>query len=148
MSDLQASMNKITISKDTQFNLDTGIQGYPSFTFAFKIDCKADIPLEIVSIISHVYMSSAFMGKIYWTFHEKLIDKNYQIEVIEPLGSTWVNLRFSAPKDFLKSKHPRHWELRGVINFGSGEVFTHKKFNIKFTLEEWIYEKTVSTYFE
>ena len=89
------------------------------------------------------------MGKIHWTQLENIFDRVNQIAEIQPLGETWINLRFTPPKDFLKSKHPRHWELKGVIYFESKEkLIAHKIFSIGFKIEEWVYNKAIQTYYE
>lgn len=149
MINLEAAIDLVTIGRTTQLHLDTGIVSYPSLTFALKIDSKANIPLNIGSIVAHVYMTSAYMGKIQWIISENIFDQVHRIDEIQPLGETWINLRFTPPKDFLKSKHPRHWELKGVILFESKEgLLAPKIFSSKFKLEKWIYDKAIQTYYE
>ena len=90
------------------------------------------------------------MGKIRWTTLDNLFeDESYRISQIPALGETWINLRFTPPKDFLKSKSPTNWTLKGVVLFKPiNQLGATKTFSVDFRLKREDCDRATEVYFE
>ncbi len=107
-------MQYITIGEKKEVYIELSNVNYPSLTFEFLVDSKADVDMEINGILAYVYMENCFMGSIRIN---RLDNELKGIQSVSAKGSTRLRLHFTPPKDFLKSPNPKRWKLEGVIDF-------------------------------
>lgn len=130
MPELQPHMQHITIGEKKEIYIELSNVNYPSLTFEFLVDSKADVDMEINEILAYVYMENCFMGSIRFN---RLDNELGGIQRVSAKGSTRLRLHFTPPKDFLKSPHPKRWKLEGVIDFYKDDYLpSSKKFTTGF----------------
>jgi hypothetical protein len=146
MPELQPYMQYITIGEKKELYIELSNINYPSLTFEFLVDSKADVNMEIDEILAYVYMENCFMGSIRFN---RLDNELEGIQQVSAKGSTWLRLHFTPPKDSLKSPSPKRWNLKGVIVFSQeGYIQSSKKFTINFEIKNDQFKKAIETYFK